>query len=132
MILLDTCILLRLAAAADLPAPITDVLKIEPWAMSCLSAWEIGIKHASGKLILPQAAGSWWDRAVEVFGLQVLDFSDRDALLASALPLLHQDPFDRGLIAVALNHHLKFVTVDRMLIPYRDVCGVDFVDGTGA
>jgi PIN domain nuclease of toxin-antitoxin system len=124
MILIDTCVLIRLAADMPLPDDLRRALEHEPWAISCLSAWEIAIKHPLGKLPLPQPPALWWARAVEVFGLTVLDFTDAIALRAGALPPLHADPFDRGIIATAQTHAYRLATVDKALVPYGPACGI--------
>jgi len=129
MILIDTCILLQVASEVPLSPKLKTALTENPWAISSLSAWEIGIKNALGKLPLPQPPAQWWPRACELFSLNVLDFSDVIALSASALPPLHADPFDRGIIATALHHNLSLVSVDRAFAPYRQASGITLIDG---
>jgi len=130
MILLDTCILLHIAATVPIPAAIEKVLRQGPWGISCLSAWEIGIKYALGKLPLPQPPAAWWPRAVDVFSLHVIPFTDVIALRAGSLPPIHADPFDRGIIATALQHDFRVASVDRLLMPYGLACGVQVIATT--
>ena len=89
---------------------------------SAVSAWEIAIKTAIGKLKLP--AGS--DIEAE---LQRDDFVPLPVEIAHAnevrqLPPLHHDPFDRMLIAQARAEGLTLLTADPALARY-DVAVVD-------
>jgi len=128
VILLDTCILLRLAQGTAIPRTIHEALERTPWAVSALTAWEIAIKYRLGKLPLPTDPVSWWPAAVARYGLTMVPFSDRMALRAAALPGHHADPFDRGIIATALEQGWVVTTVDPMFARYRDV-GVQVEDG---
>ena len=99
-----------------------------PWAISALSAWEIGIKHRAGKLPLATEPTVWWSAAIATYGLTVIPFSDRMALRASFLPPHHADPFDRGILATAMEQGWKVVTIDQMFAKYRGI-GVQIEDG---
>ncbi len=123
LILLDTCVLLMLAAPEPLPADLKAKLTTAPWAISPLSAWEITIKHALGKLPLPQAPTPWWRGMVTVYSLKVVPFTDAHALRVGSLPAIHGDPFDRGLIATALELGCPLATIDSVFTSYRG-CGL--------
>jgi PIN domain nuclease of toxin-antitoxin system len=71
----------------------TDVL------VSAASAWEIGIKHALGKLALPEAPSAFIASRIPGSGCELIDITAEQALQAAALPPHHRDPFDRLLIA---------------------------------
>jgi PIN domain nuclease of toxin-antitoxin system len=46
---------------------------------------------------------------------------DEDSLIALAgLPILHRDPFDRIIVAQAVQHQLRLVTVDGALKAYGE------------
>lgn len=127
MILLDTCILLKLVDDAPLPAPIRAAMEREPWAVSVLSAWEIGIKHAAGRLTLESPPERWWPRVLEHYRLTELPFTAAEALRSAGLPALHADPFDRGIIASAIERRLTVATVDRVFASYVIPCGLTLV-----
>lgn len=82
--------------------------------VSSVSAWEITIKRALGKLDAPQELGA----AVVAAGLlpRLLRFEDCERL--EQLPLLHRDPFDRMLVAQALVDGVPIVTRDPALARY--------------
>ena len=128
MVLLDTCVLLWIAEGdlGRLSGPALEQLNARPWAVSTLSAWEIGIKCASGKLALKSSPQAWWAEATRFHQLIPLDFTPPMALRAASLPAIHADPFDRGLIATALERTVALVTPDERIRSYASV-GVSVV-----
>lgn len=79
---------------------------------SAASAWEIAIKHASGKLRLPTSPREFVETRVESLRTKTLPITHRHALRAGALPRHHRDPFDRLLIAQAQIAGVRVVTDD--------------------
>lgn len=87
--------------------------------VSAASAFEIALKQTIGKLRLPALAKDWLpDRVGRLGETAWLPVSERHALIAGSLPLLHKDPFDRLLIAQALEEGLTLVSRDRQLAQY--------------
>jgi PIN domain nuclease of toxin-antitoxin system len=78
--------------------------------VSVASAWEVGIKVAGGKLVLPQTLEGWLGTALS--GFDVLPIGLDHVRLAVRLPMHHKDPFDRVLVAQALAEGLTLVTAD--------------------
>jgi len=76
--------------------------------VSAVTAWEISIKKALGKLSAPDDL----EDQLKVGGLSELPVTVADAMLAGALPRHHDDPFDRMLVAQARHHALTVVTRD--------------------
>ena len=77
--------------------------------VSAASAWEIAIKKSLGKLQAPDDLNVQIDEK----RFRPLAISIDHALTVEKLPLHHQDPFDRILIAQALYENLIIVTRDR-------------------
>jgi PIN domain nuclease of toxin-antitoxin system len=82
--------------------------------VSAVSVWEAAIKAAAGRLRMPFAL----DAAAAAAGFAELHIDWRDARRAAALPLLHRDPFDRMLVAQALERGLVLVTRDPVVRQY--------------
>lgn len=82
--------------------------------VSIVTPWELWIKAASGRLGLP---GRFNERLPDL-GLEIISPTLRDARLATALPPIHKDPFDRMIVAQALNRGAVIVTSDRTLADY--------------
>jgi len=83
--------------------------------ISAFSTWEIAIKSALGKIkadLDEIAAGARETGFVE------LPVRIRDTIRLRSLPAHHRDPFDRMLIAQALEHGFTLVTRDPAFRPY--------------
>jgi PIN domain nuclease of toxin-antitoxin system len=82
--------------------------------VSAASAWEISIKRTLGKLKAPASL----DSTIEDAGFEKLVIEFQHGERAGALPPLHNDPFDRMLIAQALTEELVLVTADKFFSGY--------------
>lgn len=89
----------------------------ELW-LSVASVWEMGIKVAIGKLPLSEPLDSYIASRMVQLGVQSLSITASHAILASALPLHHRDPFDRMLIAQAIAEDMMLVSADPMFRQY--------------
>jgi len=86
--------------------------------VSAASAWEASIKHKLGKL---PSAGQFLadlDGIVARQGFTELPVSIRHGERAGSLPLLHRDPFDRMLVAQAIEGKLVLVSNDAIFDRY--------------
>ncbi len=114
-ILLDTHIFLwYITADAQLPADLRDTIR-EPANevfLSVVSVWEAVIKYALGKLPLPEAPAEYLPQQREMHQILTLPVEEAALVHLASLPPLHRDPFDRILIAQALQHSLLLATVD--------------------
>jgi len=84
------------------------IQKADQVFVSAVSAWEVAIKTALGKL-RPSRTVS---QAVEESGFEELPVSFTHAALLATLPPHHRDPFDRMLVAQARWEGLVLVTRD--------------------
>ena len=75
---------------------------------------ELRIKQAIGKLRLPDA----FDQEVISLGYDILDLKLARTRWLAELPLIHRDPFDRMLIAQAIEEGLTIVTSDQAFARY--------------
>jgi PIN domain nuclease of toxin-antitoxin system len=82
--------------------------------VSAASAWEAAIKQALGRLELPDS----FQAGVAESGFERLSVTFPHADRAGALPPHHRDPFDRMLVAQAIEEHLTLVTHDAALAAY--------------
>ena len=109
--LLDTHVVLwALAEPAKLARPARSALEDEQneVLVSVVSAWEIAIKRALGKLDAPNDL----EAAIRMQGFEPLLLTFHHAAQAGGLPHHHRDPFDRMLIAQAQAEGLILVTRD--------------------
>jgi PIN domain nuclease of toxin-antitoxin system len=89
-------------------------------AFSVASLWEIAIKRALGRPDFNVDAAALREGFLKL-GYTELPVSGEHALRVADLPRRHGDPFDRLLVAVALEERRTLLTVDRQLQAYGDV-----------
>ncbi|HEV7676956.1 MAG TPA: type II toxin-antitoxin system VapC family toxin [Candidatus Dormibacteraeota bacterium] len=82
--------------------------------VSAVTAWEIGIKRAIGKLVAPDDL----EDQLRDGGLTEVPVTVADAIAAATLPRHHDVPFDRMLVAQAQRRGLTVVTRDRWIGQY--------------
>ncbi len=98
-----------------LPAAVTKQIKAaDEIFVSAVSAWEIAIKSALGKIDVKSAL----EPAIAEYGFNELPISIRHADQTRTLPAHHRDPFDRLLIAQARVEELVIVTRDPVFAKY--------------
>jgi PIN domain nuclease of toxin-antitoxin system len=120
-LLLDTHVLFWAATAPDrLSAETRDAIEdgANEVLVSLVSAWEIAIKQSLGKLELPAPAERWLPEVLRRTGLEVAELGLAAALGVRSLPWHHRDPFDRLLVAQALEHGYTIVTHDDAFVAY--------------
>ena len=86
--------------------------------LSAASVWEIAIKHALGKLPLPEPPAIYVPERMRVSRVQELAITCAQALAVGVLPHHHRDPFDRVLVAQARLEGLTLVTGDPVFVRY--------------
>ena len=103
-----------------LPQPLKDLLE-DPGVrvvVSVASQWELMIKALRGRLRLPDDPERFLVDLPEEAGFRVLAIHDRHVAALSELPAIHDDPFDRMLVAQALVEDLELVTGDERIRAY--------------
>ena len=86
--------------------------------LSVVSLWEIIIKHQLGHMPLPQPPEIYVPIQRKRFFIASLPVDEGSVFQVAKLPRLHRDPFDRLLIAQAIEHGLILVTVDTAIRAY--------------
>jgi PIN domain nuclease of toxin-antitoxin system len=120
-LLLDTCTFLwALTGVPALPARVQSLVRDadNDVFLSAASAWEIALKHAAGKLTLPDHPDRYIPTMRAERGIATLAIDEESALHASRLPWLHRDPFDRLLVSQAIVHGMIILTPDPVIARY--------------
>ena len=86
--------------------------------VSAATAWEIVTKHRIGKLPSAEALALDIPGAIAAEGFEELPITVNDAARAGSLPIPHNDPFDRMLIAQALTRNLVLVSIETRFDAY--------------
>ena len=81
---------------------------------SAASAWELAIKQSLGKLRMRGSIAAFAARA----RFLELVVTTKLAEAAAQLPMHHRDPFDRMIVAQAMDEDLTLITADRRLGQY--------------
>ena len=93
--------------------------------VSVASIWEIAIKHplqrrVGGMPMSAREAAAFF----EATGFELVPVTLAHVLTVEALPPLHDDPFDRLIVAAALNEPFRPVTHDARLAAYGGAISV--------
>ena len=105
----------------DLKLPLKIKNQIESgndeFIVSIVSFWEISIKIALGKLALEKDVDQIFS-IVNHYEFTVLPLAQAHIVFHTNLPLYHRDPFDRMLIAQAMQENLTIITKDKEFSSY--------------
>ncbi|MBJ07058.1 MAG: PIN domain nuclease [Verrucomicrobiaceae bacterium] len=86
--------------------------------VSSVTPWELAVKTGLGKIRLPYRLDEEFDSALESMGFELIPLS-RSALERTArLPGHHRDPFDRLLVAEAIEHGATLISPNEVFDHY--------------
>ena len=86
--------------------------------LSTASVWEISIKAAKGKLILPEPPAQYIATRMGLYRFQPLLIQVSHAAQVYELPRHHDDPFDRMLIAQSQIEGIPLLSADTEIRKY--------------
>jgi PIN domain nuclease of toxin-antitoxin system len=118
--LLDTNAALFALGAPERLSPAARAAILEgPNLLSVVSFWEVLLKSMKGKLEVgdPRA---WWKDALDQLAATPLLIRPEHIARVYSLPPHHQDPFDRVLIAQALEEGLTLVSTCEVIPRYAE------------
>jgi PIN domain nuclease of toxin-antitoxin system len=123
-LLLDTCATIWLANDEPVSPRALELLH-ENYAsggttfVSPMTAWEIGMLVARGRISLPATPQRWFKRVMEAPGLRLAEMTQDILIASSFLPgQPPRDPADRIIAATARECGYRLVTRDRPLLEY--------------
>lgn len=122
-LLLDTHVFIWLDTAPEKISPAALVACLDAGNtlyLSVASVWEMLIKQRLGKLNLDIPLEEMLKVQQDVNQLQVLPIDLEHVLAVQDLPLHHNDPFDRLLIAQAKVENARLVTADSQFARYAE------------
>jgi PIN domain nuclease of toxin-antitoxin system len=123
-LLLDTCAAIWLTNADPISHEASDALQQtrdsgESVYVSPITAWEMGLLAARGRVSLLMTPQRWFERLLEAPGLRLSEITPNVLIASSFLPgKLPGDPADRIIAATAREYGYKLVTRDRPLLDY--------------
>ena len=123
-LLLDTCAVIWLTNADPISDEASDALRQtrdsgDSVYVSPITAWEMGLLAARGRVNLLMTPQRWFERLLEAPGLRLSEMTPNVLIASSFLPgKLPGDPADRIIAATAREYGYKLVTRDRPLLEY--------------
>jgi PIN domain nuclease of toxin-antitoxin system len=120
--LVDTHVLLWAASDPGRLSPrVRSILEQDSRGLlvSPVTGFEIGLKVARGRLVLPEPPDSYTLSRIAMLGLAELPLTLEHALAATLLPAIHADPWDRLLVAQARAESVPILSADRQLQRYE-------------
>ena len=89
--------------------------------VSPITAWEIGLLAARGRISLPISPSKWFGRLLEAPGLRLAAMAPDLLIASSSLPgTPPNDPADRIILTTAREHLYRVVTRDRLILGYAE------------
>ena len=118
--ILHTCALLWLAAGGKKlsRSALKKINEVPVVYVSAISGFEISLNVGQGKLELSHPIEEWFQHVAEHHTLTVLPLELDVCIAAAKLPPIHDDPFDRFIIATAELNDLAVVTADEWFEEY--------------
>ncbi len=123
--LLDTCALLWwMADAPELGRAARRAIgsRRNQILVSAASLWEIAIKRRKGRLTGVDDYLARYSELHERWGFTTVVIEPADAVAAGTLPLSHDDPFDRMLIAQSRRLKARIITCDEAIREHAPGC----------
>ncbi len=123
-LLLDTCTLIFMTEKTRLAATAIDAMRVVSEGagttyISPISAWEIGMLAARGRVQLLIRPERWFANLFDVPGVKMADLSPELLIASSYLPgRPPKDPTDRIIAATARELGATLITRDRALLEY--------------
>lgn len=87
--------------------------------LSAASVWEISIKTAKGKLVLPEVPSSYILSRMALYRFKALPVQISHAAQVYDLPRHHDDPFDRLLVAQSQVESIPLISADPEIRKYE-------------
>ncbi|MCL2087988.1 MAG: type II toxin-antitoxin system VapC family toxin [Oscillospiraceae bacterium] len=115
--LLDTHAVLWFLNGEKMPENIKEMITDGENYISVVSLWEVAIKMNIGKYTF-NGGFSKFRELVRNNGFKLLPIKDEYMEQLFRLPLIHRDPFDRLIIATAIDEKLTLITADENIQKY--------------
>jgi PIN domain nuclease of toxin-antitoxin system len=91
--------------------------------VSPVSCFELALAYRRGRLELPLPPRDWFARALDGSDVELLPLTPPISARAVELAEIHRDPFDRIIIATAIELDAKLASVDGHFPAYPELAG---------
>lgn len=120
-VLLDTNVFIRFTLGEKLPRPVMRLIETstEPF-VSIITPWEIALK---GNLVSrgreKEMTTARVEQALEAMGARLLPITIKHTAVLYKLPMFHRDPFDRMIIAQAIEERCPVLSAAQRFELYK-------------
>ncbi|MBT4837679.1 MAG: type II toxin-antitoxin system VapC family toxin [Methylococcales bacterium] len=91
--------------------------------VSPVSCFELALAHSRNRLELPCSPKQWFEQALTLSGVELYPLTAEIAEYAVRLTPVHKDPFDRIIIATAIENNAQLLSVDKVFPNYPELKG---------
>jgi len=107
-----------------LPPNIVATIESAPrGGVSSVSCFVLALAHRRGRLELPLPLRDWFDRALAGSDVELLPLTAAISTRAVELSEVHRDPFDRIIIATAIESNGQLASIDGHFTSYPELAG---------
>ncbi len=89
--------------------------------ISPVSCYEVALAEARGRLLLPCNVDQWFQEALEPSGISLFPLTPTISSCAVNLSPIHRDPFDRIIMATAIEYQAKLASIDGYFGQYPEL-----------
>ncbi|MCC5619706.1 PIN domain-containing protein [Nostoc sp. CHAB 5836] len=89
--------------------------------ISPVSCYEVAFAQQRGRLFLPCPLEQWFQEALSPSGISLLPLTPAIASCAVNLSPIHRDPFDRIIIATAIEYQARLASIDGFFCQYPEL-----------
>ena len=115
MVIIDTHVMLWMLYDVRQLSPVArKALAEEDSCVSIASLWELSIKQTLGKISLPHTIPQIAEKCKQM-GVDIVPITPEHCQRIQTLPLYHNDPFDRIIMAQSLVDCRLLVTLDKKI-----------------
>lgn len=105
------------------PTQIAAIENASRVGVSVVSCFELALAYRRGRLQLPLPVREWFDFALTGSDIELLPLTPAISARAVELSEVHRDPFDRIIIATALELDASLVSIDGYFAGYPELSG---------
>ncbi|MDJ1171045.1 MULTISPECIES: type II toxin-antitoxin system VapC family toxin [Roseofilum] len=89
--------------------------------IASVSCYEVALAGQRGRLSLPYTLDLWLQEALDPSGISLFPLTPKIASRAVQLSPIHRDPFDRIIIATAIEYQAQLATIDGSIRRYPEL-----------
>ena len=89
--------------------------------ISPVSCYEVALGQQRGRLLLPSLVNQWFQEALSPSKISLLPLTPAIASCAVNLSPIHRDPFDRIIIATAIEYQARLASIDGFFRQYPEL-----------